>query len=435
VIAAEAASLDVALLTGESRPQPVVVGMTVHAGSLVAGGSLQMRIEASGSDTRIGRLIATAEAEAAVRASGGSESAWERWYGPVLLILAVAVLPWGVGRSVAVIMAACPCAIGLALPLARAHVLVAARRQGLIVRSADTLVRLRRITRVVTDKTGTLTTGSPLVTAWTWEIPAVAQAWHAGAIAAAEREARHPLALAIVRHLGAVPAMHAQEVVEVPGRGLRAVVDGRSLTLGPAPAGGHQATCDGIVVARFQVTDGIRPDAPGLVAACQQRHFLLAIASGDAPAAVTAAASDLGISEHHAGQTPEEKAALVDERTLMIGDGGNDSLALARAGVGIAVRGGLAAGLGCAAVVVTDDARPLARVGDLLVAGQRLVARERLLLVGTTGYNLVAIGCALAGLWGPLICAIGMPLSSLAAIAVATAWRPFADQKANQPAP
>ena len=98
---------------------------------------------------------------------------------------------------------------------------------------------------------------------------------------------------------------------------------------------------------------------------------------------------------------------------------------MGKAAVGVAIRGGLAAGLATADVVITDLPQPLSAITDLLRASDRLARRETLLLWLTIGYNAVAVGCALAGIWGPLICAIGMPLSSLVAVLVANHWRPF----------
>jgi Cu2+-exporting ATPase len=424
LLAADGAALDVSVLTGEARAVLVAAGTAVFAGCLLVAGTVTLRVERSGAQTRLAGLLATAEAEAD-RRRPVSESRWERWYGIVLLAVAAVAGWWGIDRAVAVVMAACPCAIGLALPLARAHTLVAARGRGLLIRSADVLLRLRGIRRVVLDKTGTLTTGHPQVVSWTWLIPEAQRAHVAGAIVAAESQARHPVALAICRFLEGAPQVQVEAVNELPGRGLTAQVDGITLSIGPDATGGIRVEWDGAVVARVQVVDGQRPDALTFVTACRQRGWPVGIASGDAAQPVSELAAALGITEARSGQLPEDKAAWVDDTTLMIGDGVNDGLALARAGVGVAVRGGLAAGLACAEVVVIAEAAPLAAVGDLLHASERLRRREALLLTLTVGYNLIAVTCAVLGVWGPFICAVGMPLSSVLAIAIATGWRPF----------
>jgi len=182
-------------------------------------------------------------------------------------------------------------------------------------------------------------------------------------------------------------------------------------------------------VAHIKVIDGVRPDAVGLLAAIRQRRWRITLASGDAHEPVRILAHALAISEAHAAQLPEDKARLVGPLSLMVGDGVNDAAALAAAGFSIAVRGGLAAGLACADVVVTDEAAPLSAVADLLTASDRLQRRERMLLALTVSYNALAVGAAVTGLWGPLICAIGMPVSSIVALVVATAWEPFAATK------
>ena len=426
VLAATDGALDVAVLTGESRPQAVVIGQTVYAGTLLVAGTCTVRIAATGSHSRVGKLATAAELSRATPSI--SESWWERWYGVALLALAIAAgLYAGLDRAVAVVMAACPCAIGLALPLARARVLAAARQRGLLIRHAEALVRLRGIRTAVFDKTGTLTTGRMSVVAWDWLVAPAERPALAGAIIAAERPCRHPLAIAIERHLQAqlmAPEVEVTQVVESPGRGVSALWGHRHLAIG-AGAGGIQVTVDGVPVARLQVIDGVRPDAAELLAALRRRAWHLTLASGDAIDPVREVARVLQIEDAHAAQLPEDKARLVGPHVLMVGDGVNDAAALSAAGFSIAVRGGLVAGLGCADVVVTDEAAPLTAIASLLTVSERLRRRERWLLALTVGYNAVAVSAALAGWWGPLICAIGMPLSSLIAVVIATAWNPF----------
>lgn len=426
VLAASEALLDVAVLTGESRPQAVAIGQTVYAGTMLVAGTCTVRIAATGLNSRVGKLVAAAELTRAT--PGTSESWWERWYGLALLALAVAAgLYAGLDRAVAVVMAACPCAIGLAVPLVRARVLAAARQRGLLIRHAEALVRLRGIRSAVFDKTGTLTTGRLAVVAWEWLVPPLERPALAGAILAAERPCRHPVAIAIERYLHAqmmAPEVSVTQVVESPGRGVSAWWGERHLALGPG-SGGIQVTVDGVIVARVQVVDGVRPDAAALLKAIRRRAWHLTLASGDAIAPVREVARMLAIDDAHAAQLPEDKARLVCPTALMVGDGVNDAAALSAAGFSIAVRGGLAAGLGCADVVVTDEAAPLTAIADLLTASDRLQRRERWLLILTVGYNAIAVGAALAGWWGPLICAIGMPVSSLVAVVIATSWNPF----------
>ncbi len=428
VLAASDGLLDVAVLTGESRPQAVEIGQTVYAGTLLVAGTCTVRIAAVGVHSRVGKLLAAAEV---MRASptAANETWWERWYGVALLTLAIGA-GWyaGLDRAVAVVMAACPCAIGLALPLARARLLAAARQRGLLIRTADALMRLRGINAAVFDKTGTLTTGRLAVIAWDWLIPEAQRPLLAGAILAAERRCRHPVAIAIEHYLRAqlmAPEVLVEQVVESPGRGVTALWAGRALAIGPGPRG-IQVSVDGVIQAHLQVIDGVRPDAAGLLAVMRQRAWRITLASGDAPEPVYTLAHALAISDAHAVQLPEDKARLVGSQSLMVGDGVNDAAALTDAGFSIAVRGGLAAGLACADVVVTDEAAPLSAIADLLTASDRLQRRERGLLAMTVGYNALAVGAALSGLWGPLICAIGMPVSSLIALLIATTWNPFA---------
>jgi Cu2+-exporting ATPase len=448
-------AIDAALLTGETQPQPVAVGTTLFAGTSVVRAHgplpatpwLTLRVDTVGGETRVARLLAGAEAAAAlkVREHPGAPSgaAWERWYGPLLLATAGLTVPvtWLCGvpagdalaRGVAVMMAACPCAIGLALPLARAAALARMAASGVLVAHEGAFARLGAVRRLVIDKTGTLTDGAPGIQHWRWvETDLAARQRIAAAVVAVERLAKHPAAPAIAaaaqREAGncAAPSIHTW--AEIPGVGLRAEVstgDERADTLSIGPAADLPSnlgvTWNGVTVAHLQRVEHLRPDAPLLMQTARARGWSVTIASGDQPAAVQALGQRLGINDAHGALTPEGKRALVDATTLMIGDGGNDAPALGAAGVSIAVRGGLAAGLACADAVVADDRAPLAACVRWLHAAAALARRERRLLVFTILYNIVVVVLAALGVFGPFLCAIGMPLSSALAVWLAVA--------------
>jgi Cu2+-exporting ATPase len=330
----------------------------------------------------------------------------------------------------AVLVVSCPCAIGLAFPLADELAAVALRRRGVFVREADLWPRLGRIRRIVFDKTGTLTLETPRLRnpEALAALPAPARA----ALLALVRDSLHPVSQSLLENLLAagVPApLPEGDLTDEPGFGVRLETGTSTWTLGRAgwagsdPAG--QATefaCDGVVLARFAFADEIRSGAREEIAALQAQGFAVHILSGDHPAKVAAMAVALDLPASHAvgGATPRQKADWIhahDQRdTLMLGDGANDSLAFAAAfarGTPVVHRG-----------VLESRAdfyylgRGLDGLGRMFVVNAARRRTQAWLLAFSVSYNALAIGLAVTGHMQPLVAAILMPVSSLVSLAI-----------------
>jgi Cu2+-exporting ATPase len=357
-------------------------------------------------------------------------------------------------RVVALLVVSCPCALGLAVPLAMSVALMRAARAGIFIKNPDALERLRTVTTVLLDKTGTLTAGHATISRWHGDDVVLELA------RTLEAESSHAVAKAFAathaRPLHAVRSV--AEVVEVPGRGIAGRLDGHDVRVGNRAfmADGHASidehrlglaatmvadglspvlvSVDGKVCGIAGVGDALRPDAIDTVNALRRRGLRVRILSGDHPDIVSRVAEQLGIAPADAigGMTPEGKrdvvAGLVSGagRTgavMMVGDGVNDAAALALADVGIAVDGGMGASIVAADIVLTREG--VAPLLDVLDGARRLRGVIRRNLGFSLAYNAGASSLALVGLVGPLLAVILMPVSSLTVVLSSALTRTF----------
>jgi Cu2+-exporting ATPase len=459
---------DMAVLTGESVPVTVEDGGRVHAGTVHLGGRVTVEVDAVGADTRVGRLMQLVERYAARparivqladRISG--------WFTVVVLLLAiVTVAVWwpvepaaALQHAVALLIVACPCALGLATPLALVAAVGRAAAAGILVKGGDALERLARPGTLLLDKTGTLTLGRTELVLWR-ESEAATPGLGAR-VAALEAHATHPFAAALRARFsppeergqaGEAPgvrplSLQVEEVELLPGRGIRGRVEGHALeVLAPAAAaeagaplaaedldavlalGGSPVAVveDGRCVAAAGFGDPLHEDATAALATLRARGWRPRILSGDHPAAVAAVGAALGLAPEdcRGGMTPEDKVAAIehaarDGAVTMVGDGWNDAAALAAADTGVAVHGGAEASLAAADVYL---ARPgLGGIVALVDGAERTARIVRRNLLVSLGYNATGTVLAMAGFLNPLVAAVLMPVSSLTVVAVA--WR------------
>lgn len=466
VVAGESAA-DVSLLTGESVPTPIAPGDAVCAGAQNVAATLRVRVDAVGEGTRVGKLVRMVEdglaakppiVQWADRVAG--------WFVLVVGVLAAANLAWwsatrGVGpaidATVALLIVACPCALGLATPLTMAVAIGRGAKRGMLIKSAAALERLATVGpgrpgRLLLDKTGTLTTGQLAVVAYHGDDNL--RRW----VAAIEAESNHPVAGALLAALGPAAPEDQSSLLdrrEKHGFGVAATTPlGRLVVGSPRYAADQGAPlppaldevlrrgqASGLTVVLAAVDGQARAavclrDRPH--AGCRAQLALLAargwrpeILSGDAPGPVRDVAAAVGIdsSRAHAHLSPEEKLARVNAATaadsqgvvMMVGDGVNDAAALAAAHVGVAVRGGAEASLSAADVYLADGG--VGRLVELIELSRRTRAVMRRNLAISVGYNAVAVALAIAGWITPLAAAVLMPLSSLSVLASATSLR------------
>ncbi|MFQ6546349.1 heavy metal translocating P-type ATPase [Aestuariibius sp. 2305UL40-4] len=431
IVAEGRSELDRALLTGETLPVGIAPGDPVEAGTLNLTGPLVVTVARAGRDTALSRLadlVATAEAARTRYASLADRAA--RAYAPVVHLLALAAFAgwfWGTGDAllalgiaVAVLIITCPCALGLAVPAVSIATSGRLFRKGLLVKSNTALERLAEVDTVIFDKTGTLTEGAPVVVGE----PAVEDVRLAMALA---EGSVHPLALAIVAHgraRGLTP-VPVEDRVEHPGLGIAAVHNGQQVRLGRAAWVGaaeadRTATWldrgDGAPVA-IGFTDRPRAGAEEAVSRLKGLGLRVELISGDAAAPVADLAGKLGIEAAKSGLTPAKKAAHVEalaaggRTVLMVGDGLNDTGALAAAHASIAPASALDAARAVSDVVLLN-AR-LDPVADAVI--QARAARRRMgeNIWLALAYNAVAIPVALAGFATPLLAALAMSASSI----------------------
>jgi len=450
-----ASCIDRALLTGESTPVAVGVGDVVHAGSQNVGGTLRIRVTEVGAASRIGRLMGLVQESLAEKPP--IERFTDRiagWFVGILTALALATfLYWlraaGLGvaidNTVALLIVACPCALGLATPLTLAVAVGRAARAGLLVKDAAVFERLARGGHLLLDKTGTITRGAPTLVEWVGDTQLRAD------VAALEAVSLHPIARALCAALegDARSGVRATDVEELLDGGIRGRVLGADVRVGSLEHLAHHGAalgpelaaaarrleavgCTVVGAAResrcaaiLGLIDAPRDGARDALRALVDRGFTPEVLSGDVQGAVARVASEVGLDPAVArgAVEPEEKLARVRELLaqgrpcVMVGDGVNDAAALAAAGVGIAVHGGAEASLAAADAY---SSRPgLAPLVELVDLSRRTLATIHRNLALSLVYNGVAVVSAMLGLVDPLVAAILMPVSSASVLGLA----------------
>ncbi|WP_234005432.1 heavy metal translocating P-type ATPase [Arthrobacter sp. PGP41] len=428
------AEFDESMITGESKTVPRGPGDSVVAGTVATDTSVRVRVTAVGDDTALAgiqRLVAEAQSSSSRAQALADRAAAFLFYfaagaGLVTFIAwtLMGSIPDAVTRTVTVLVIACPHALGLAIPLVIAISTEQAARAGVLIKNRMALERMRTIDVVLFDKTGTLTTGQP-------QLVDVAAADGVAAdellalAAAVESDSEHPVARAIVRAARernlALPA--AAGFTSLTGRGVRATVDGRTVHVGgPAllrelgavePSALAQSTRgwmdrgaavlhviddDGSVLGAVSLEDAVRTESRQAVAALQNRGVKVGMITGDARQVARAVAADLKIDEVFAEVLPADKDKKVAElqarglKVAMVGDGVNDSPALARAEVGIAIGAGTDVAMESAGVVLAgNDPRAVLSMVDLSRASYRKMWEN---LVWATGYNILSVPLA-----------------------------------------
>ena len=454
------AAVDESMITGESQAVRRSPGDRVVAGTVATDNAIRVKITAVGEETALAgiqRLVADAQASSSRAQALADRAAAFLFYfaaGAGLITFLIWALlgrlDEAVTRTVTVLVIACPHALGLAIPLVIAISTERAARAGILIKDRLALEQMRTVDVVLFDKTGTLTKGEPAVVdvATTDGVDRDALL---GLAAAVESESEHPIARAIVRAAtGLVDHPGVRDVESLTGRGVRASIDGRSVSVGSPGLMTElraeiPATLDQQLEARRQagstvlyvasdrevhgaivVEDEIRPESHDAVDGLHRRGIRVAMITGDARPVADAVARTLGIDEVFAEVLPSDKDAKVQElqtrghQVAMVGDGVNDAPALARAEVGIAIGAGTDVAVESAGVVLAgDDPRAVGSVIELSRASYRKMWQN---LGWATGYNVLAIPLAagvLASVGFVLSPAVGAILMSASTIVVA----------------
>ena len=463
VVVQGASAVDESMVSGEplavhKRPGDVLVGATVNG-----PGSLVMRAEKVGADTLLARIVAlVADAQRSRAPIQGLADRVAGYFVPAVVLIAVCTFGvWGITgpeprmafaviNAVAVLIIACPCALGLATPMSITVAMGRGAAVGVLFRDAEAIEALRRVDTLVVDKTGTLTEGAPKLVS---VVPSAGM--DEGRLlrlaASLERGSEHPLAAAIVagaRERAAVLS-EAQELDVVAGKGVAGQVDGAAVALGNRAfveglgiavdnltasaealrSEGHSvvfAAVDGACAGLLGVADPIKASAPQAIRALRGEGVRIVMLTGDSTTTAEAVAGQLGIDEVIAEVLPEHKLSVVKhlqaERTVaMAGDGINDAPALAQAHVGIAMGTGTDIAMHSAGVtLVRGDLRGIVRARHL---SRRTMANVKQNLVFAFAYNALGVPLAAGVLYplsglvlNPMIAAAAMSLSSVSVI-------------------
>ncbi len=442
-IADGAAEIDEASVTGESNPVSKGPGDRVVAGTVATDNSIRLRVNAVGDDTALAgiqRLVAQAQASSS-RAQVLADRAAAFLFYIAIGAAAITVIAWllvgepdeAVTRTVAVLVIACPHALGLAIPLVIAISTSMAARNGILVKDRLALERMRNIDVVLFDKTGTLTKGSHRVMDVATDD--IGRERLLALAAAAEGDSEHPLARAIVREAGGDrEKLSTTDFQSMSGRGVSATVDGHSVMVGgptllreqnlTVPDGIDSSAAvwkergaavlyvvvDGKVAGALSLEDEIRPESRQAVEELHRLGVKVAMITGDAHQVAQAVGADLDIDQIFAEVLPEDKHSKVENlqaqglRVAMVGDGVNDAPALAQADVGIAIGAGTDVAIESAGIVLaSDDPRGVIGIRKLSQAGYRKMLQN---LGWAAGYNVLAIPLAAGAFaWAGLVLA------------------------------
>lgn len=443
-------SVDESMLTGESIPVEKTGGAMVYGGTVNQTGSFRYRVTAVGAESALARIVRI------LREAQGSRPPIQRLadqlsavFVPTVVGLAALTLAlWlltghafatSFGAAVSVLIIACPCSMGLAVPTAVMVATGRAAKAGILIRGGDAFEKARKVDTVVLDKTGTVTEGKPAVTDSSLPAPVLAR------VAALERLSEHPLASAVVSHADrlALPRPAATDFSATPGRGARARVDGHDVLAGNEPylasAGIDTASAapevarlaaegktplliaeDGLLVGVIGVADRIRPTSRDAIARLRADGLRVVLLTGDREATARAIAAEAGIDDVIAGVLPEGKVDAIKRLqsegriVAMAGDGINDAPALAQADVGLAM--GAGAEIAAEAADITLMRSDLTAVAAALELSRKTMRVMKQNLFWAFLYNTVGIPVAALGLLSPVFAGAAMAFSSVSVV-------------------
>ncbi len=428
-----ASEVDEAIVTGESLPIPKTIGSAVIAGSMNTTGKLIVRTTVDGKHTTISRIAAlVTEAQSSKAGMQRLADKVSSVFVPIVLFIAlVTVVTWsilgevevGIVSAVTVLVISCPCALGLATPMAVMVATGESSLRGVLVKHAAALELAGVAKSCVFDKTGTLTEGKPFVTAIQPSEGHTGEEVLAFA-ASVESSSEHPIATAIMNEVSerGVTFVEATQFVATPGVGVQGTTQDGNVSVMRDEAATCRVEVDGVLYGTITVNDKVREEAKKTVQQLQQSNIDVHMLSGDRLQNAKAVASELGIPESnvHAEASPEDKSniiASIPKPNIMVGDGINDAAALASADVGIAIASGTNVAIESASIVIPSN-QIQSTIVTIDIARKTLKAIKQNLFFAFM-YNTAAIPLAAFGLLGPhgpLIAAIAMGCSDITVI-------------------
>ena len=442
ILVSDFASVDNSTLTGESLPVEITKGAELSAGATILSGEALIELTSSAGTSRLSRIAdLVREATASKTQLGSLTDKISSFFVPsVILISIVTYLAWAfiLGDStkafeaaVAVLVIACPCALGIAVPMSLVVATSLGTKKSVVIRNPDSLRLLAKIKKVVFDKTGTLTDGKLKIVA-SHGLGGVTAAEAISKAAAVEAGSKHPVALAIAANSA---GLSAQNIEEIASWGVAGDVEGIRVSVEKPGSYENQAELDEalanagantlVVVAwdgwahgLIELSDGIRARANDTVSELHKNGLKVVMLSGDNQRRVDAVASELCLDEALASASPEEKLEYLtsqQEKVAMVGDGINDVAALASADIGIAMGSGAQAAQAASAITILDD--DPRKVPYSLALGRRTYRNILQNLGWAFGYNVLLIPVAAAGLLNPMLAGVAMAFSSVSVVA------------------
>jgi Cu+-exporting ATPase len=450
IITAGEGSVDESLLTGESLPVPRAPGDRVTGGAVNGEAALQVRTTAIGAETTLARMVRLIEdAQAGKPPIQRLADQVSAVFVPVVLaiaaatfagwLLAGAAIDEALITAVSVLVIACPCAMGLATPMAIMVGTGVAARRGILIKDAAALEQAHAVEVVVFDKTGTLTEGKPRVVG-VHPVPGATEAGVLAAAAALQSGSEHPLARAVLAAAGAV--VPATGVRALPGRGVEGLVNGQRMRLGSArlmaeagidvaplaeaaaalAAQGRTVAylADDRLLGLIGFGDALKPTAAAAIAALRDLGLRSVLLSGDSRAAAHAAGEALCMDDIESDVLPEGKAARIaalraeGKIVAMVGDGVNDAPALAAADVGFAMGSGTDVAMQAAGITLMRGDPRL--VAEAIGLSRRTWSTLRQGLFWAMAYNVLGIPLAAAGMLDPVVAGGAMALSSVSVV-------------------
>ena len=455
--------IDESLITGESMPVAKQTGDAVTAGSINGEGVIAVTTTATGAETTLARIIRLVESAQAEKAPIQRlvDRVSEIFVPAILAIAALTLIGWllaGAGgetailNAVAVLVIACPSALGLATPAAIMAGTGVAARHGVLIKDAEALETAHRVNVVAFDKTGTLTIGQPSVTAFE-PVGSIGRDEALALAAAVQRQSDHPLARAVVKaHEAAAPGarvLTASAARAVAGRGVEADVEGRALALGSArwlrelgiglspeaeararelEAAGNTVSWlmqrdsqSGVALALIAFGDTVKPTARAAIDRLRAMGVKSVLVTGDNRGSAASVAEALGIDEFHAEVLPDDKARVIRDLKMrsagivaMAGDGINDAPALAAADIGIAMATGTDVAMHAAGITLMRGDPAL--VADAIDISRRTWRKIQQNLFWAFVYNLIGIPLAAFGLLNPMLAGAAMAFSSVSVV-------------------
>jgi Cu2+-exporting ATPase len=445
-------SLDTSFISGESRPIPARIGDTVVAGATNLRSPIRISVTAVGDSTRVGKLmhlVASASADKAPIVQFADRIA-ARFVLTVISLSIITLTYWsivsgfatGIEYATALLIVTCPCALGLATPMAMSIAMGRAAKAGVLVKSASAIESMSKPAMMILDKTGTITMGQTRLVKYECDHQLLVMC------ASIEAHSNHPIARAIAESIDEADRLEATEINQTIGAGISGTVNTQTVEVGsPDYIGSRypldnqsQALVDSMIkdgltpvvvyadhfgFGVLGIGDPIRDDAGESIRALQSVNWNLRLCSGDHPQIVASVAKEVGIENASGSVSPEAKADCVrdlqsnsDRSVVMVGDGVNDAAALAVADVGIAVHGGAEASLEAADIYLTKQGvAPLVALASLASHTMRTI---HISLIFSVCYNAIAAILAMSGVINALIAAIIMPISSLTVVALST---------------